>query len=92
MKRGIQGKPKYLKVGDLVKSHFRAKWQGEVVEDVTGNQPIWWQDRYPCTQLLVVRIDVNRYGRVMRKPVKMELGRGWLEKINQYSINNHESW
>jgi hypothetical protein len=71
MERNMKNK---LKVGDFVKSNFRARWAGVVVdvEIRTGIEP-----------LVTVCVFLSRYGRRLRKTQKHTLSGGWLEKIKK---------
>lgn len=67
-----------LKVGDTVKSHFRAKWTGKVIDIELRSNGL--------SPIAVVKVFLDRNGRPLRKPIRKRLDSNWLEKLNGIEV------
>jgi len=67
-----------MPVGTRVKSHYRARWTGVVVEVVERNEREPYRYRH---FLLRVKVTHDRRGRPMRKPIYHWLDSAWLTPV-----------
>jgi hypothetical protein len=63
-----------FKVGQRVKSHYRANWSGVVVEVAP---------RKDATPLITVNVTHDRHGNLMRKTLIKHLDQGWLTATDE---------
>ena len=63
-----------FKIGDRVKSNFRARWKGEVINIEPRSDKL--------KPLITVLVDTDRNGRPLRKKIKKTLDQGWLTLIS----------
>lgn len=69
-----------FKVGDRVKSHFRARWEGKIIEieilrKTTSNK------RDKKRSIATVLVDTDKNGKPLRKKEIHRLHTNWLTKI-----------
>ena len=58
-----------LKIGDTVKSHFRARWTGIIIDI---------EKRKNISDLATIKVILDRNGNKLRKPIIKTLDVGWL--------------
>lgn len=66
-----------LQVGNTVKSLFRARWTGILLELVEREK----ERGIDLSPLATVLVTTDRHGKPMRKPLRMVLSAGWLVKV-----------
>ena len=69
-----------FKVGDRVKSHFRARWEGEII-DIEILRKTTSNKRDKKRSIATVLVDTDQYGKPLRKKETHKLHTDWLTKI-----------
>jgi hypothetical protein len=68
------GKIMKIKIGDMVKSHYRAGWVGVVMD---------LEKRGKFSDLATIKVLSDRNGNELRKPMIKTLDVGWLTAIKE---------